>query len=363
MNAENQVKTGAAEPVQAPAAAQKRRGARTALMISVPLALALAGGYFWLTGGRYVETQDANVHQARVQIAAPVSGLVTAVEASNNEVVKAGDVLFRVDPRPFQLALAQADAGLAKARLEVQQLKAAYAAAVTQEKVAADQASYLDTQLAREVALGAKGVASNTAVDDARHASLMAHEQLDTAKQNVLSAKAALVGNPDIAIDRHPTVLAALAARDKAQFDLAQTTYRAPGAGIVYQAASFKPGQYVTAGATLFSLVETGDAWVEADFKETQLPNVKVGQPATVSFDLYPGHIYHGTVSAIGAGTGAEFSLIPPENATGNWVKVTQRIPVYIKLSDAGNIALRSGMSADVSVDTGHVRQLGNLMP
>lgn len=376
MNAENKVKPATATPAASTAApagapadtevtARKTgRARRLAMMVSLPLALVLAGGYFWLSGGRYAETQDAQLHQARVAIASPVAGLVTAVEFHNNEYVHKGATLFQVDPRPYKLALASANAGLAQARLKVQQEKAAYAAAVTQQNVAEDQVSYLKTQLDRQQALAAKGIAATTALDDARHAYVVAKEQVETAKQNVLSALAALGGKADIPTDQHPTVLAALAARDKAAFSLSQTIYKAPADGIAYQAASFKPGQYVTPGVTLFTLVETKDVWVDANFKETQLTHVQPGQSVTVTFDVYPGHVFHGRVASIGAGTGAEFALIPAENATGNWVKVTQRIPVMIHLTDTrADLPLHSGMSASVSVDTGQVRHLSDLLP
>ncbi|MGO4834004.1 HlyD family efflux transporter periplasmic adaptor subunit, partial [Rhizobiaceae sp. 2RAB30] len=183
------------------------------------------------------------------------------------------------------------------------------------------------------------------------------------ALQGIASARAAIGGDPDIATDKHPAVLSALATRDKASYALSQTTVRAPADGMVSQASSFKLGQFVAPGTPLFSLVETSDSWVEANFKETQLTHMKPGQKAEIVLDTYPGHAFEATVEAIGAGTGAEFSLLPAQNATGNWVKVTQRIPVRLKLDAAGaDLALRTGMSASVSVDTGVSRGFGNLL-
>ncbi|MBI1217629.1 MAG: HlyD family efflux transporter periplasmic adaptor subunit [Rhodobacteraceae bacterium] len=364
MNAENQVKSGAATAVVGETARPKRRINRSVLMGVVPLAMVVVGGWFWLAGGRYEETQDANLHQPRVAISSNATGLVTQIGFTDNQPVKKGDLLFQVDPAPFKLALAAANAALAGARLNVEQMKVAYASAVTQQHVAEDQVTYLDSELTRQEALANKGVAATTAVDDARHAAVIARGQLETAKQQVINALAALGGKPDIVTDDHPTVQAALAARDTAQFNLDQSTLRAPADGIVYQADSFKPGQYVVAGTPVFTLVETSDVWVEADFKENQLTHVQPGQAVTVAFDLYPGRSFTGKVEAIGAGTGAEFALIPAENATGNWVKVTQRIPVRIALDlGAGTPPLHSGMSADVSVDTGRIRHLSDLLP
>ncbi|MCA0278068.1 MAG: HlyD family secretion protein [Proteobacteria bacterium] len=347
--------------IAAPAPAPKKRG-RFVLMAALPLALVVGGGYYWVTGGRYQETENANLRQARVSIASEAAGRIVKVDVTDNTLVKAGDVLFEVDPQPYQIALAQSDAALAAARLNVEQLRAAYSQAVAQERVAASGLDYAQSQFDRSNDLVAKGVNTKSSLDEARMDLDKAKEQHSAAVQGIASAKAALGGNPDIATDQHPTVLSAQAARDKAAYNLAQTTVRAPADGTVSQAASFKVGQFVGVGTPLFSLVETGDTWVEANFKETQLTNMKPGQKAEIVLDTYPDRTFHGTVQAIGAGTGAEFSLLPAQNATGNWVKVTQRIPVRVKVetSDA-DIALRTGMSATVSIDTGVSRGFGSV--
>ena len=347
----------------APAKAPKKKS-RKLLMLSLPLALLIGGGYFWLTGGRYEETDNANLRQARISVASEVAGRVTAVEISDNEHVRKGAVLFTVDAEPYRLALAQADAALAQARMGVAELKAAYAVAVAQEKATADTAAYEASELARQVALADKGVSSTSTLDEARHTASAADEALSTAHQNVQAALAALGGAPDIKSEDHPSVIAAQVARDQAAYDLGLTTVRAPADGVVYQAASFKPGQYVTVGTALFALVETGDAWVEANFKETQLEDLLPGQQAEVTFDVFPGRRFDAVIEAIGAGTGAEFSVLPAQNATGNWVKVTQRIPVRLRLDGAPEAMadLRSGMSATVTVDTHRQTKLAALI-
>ncbi|GAA4110420.1 HlyD family secretion protein [Aminobacter aganoensis] len=348
-------------PAAAPAPAPKKRG-RMVLMAALPLALVVGGGYFWVTGGRYQETENANLRQARVNIASEAAGRIVKVDVADNAAVKAGDVLFEVDPEPYRIALAQADAALAAARLNVEQLRAGYSQAVAQERVAASGLDYAQAQFDRSDGLVTKGVNTKSSLDEARMDLDKAQEQHSAAVQGIVSAKAALGGNPEIEADQHPTVLSALAARDKAAFDLAQTTVRAPADGVVSQAASFKIGQYVGAGTALFSLVETGDTWVEANFKETQLTHMKPGQEAEIVLDTYPDRTFRGTVEAIGAGTGAEFSLLPAQNATGNWVKVTQRIPVRVKVDTAdGGLAMRTGMSATVSIDTGVSRGFGSI--
>ncbi|AWC24641.1 Multidrug resistance protein MdtN [Aminobacter sp. MSH1] len=348
-------------PPAAPAPAPKKRG-RLMLMAALPLALVVGGGYFWVTGGRYQETENANLRQARVNIASEAAGRIVKVDVADNTAVKAGDELFQVDPEPYRIALAQADAALAAARLNVEQLRAGYSQAVAQERVAASGLDYAQAQFDRSNGLVTKGVNTKSSLDEARMDLDKAQEQHSAAVQGIVSAKAALGGNPDIEADQHPTVLSSLAARDKAAFDLAQTTVRAPADGVVSQAASFKIGQYVGAGTALFSLVETGDTWVEANFKETQLTHIKPGQEAEIVLDTYPDRTFRGTVEAIGAGTGAEFSLLPAQNATGNWVKVTQRIPVRVKVDTAdGGLAMRTGMSATVSIDTGVSRGFGSI--
>jgi membrane fusion protein (multidrug efflux system) len=351
----------AAAAVQAPeilpAPKKKRRGGRFLLMAALPLALAAGGAYVWFTGGRYQETENANLRQAKVTITSEAAGRITNVSVADNAAAKAGDVLFTVDAEPYRIAVAQADASLAAARLNVEQLRAAYSQAVAQERVAAGELDYAQAQFDRATDLAGKGISAKASLDEARRDLDKAQEERTAAQQGIISARAALGGDPDIATDKHPAVLQALAARDKAAYDLAQTTVRAPADGMVSQASSVKVGQFVAAGTPVFSLVETGDTWVEANFKETQLTNMKRGQSAEIELDTYPGRPFHATVDSIGAGTGAEFSLLPAQNATGNWVKVTQRIPVRLKVDDAdAKIALRTGMSASVTVDTGTSR-------
>ncbi|MBN9257607.1 MULTISPECIES: HlyD family secretion protein [unclassified Mesorhizobium] len=351
-------------PMQpAPAALKKKRGpGRLLLMVALPLVLAAAGGYVWVTGGRYQETENANLQQAKVSIASDIAGRVVQVDIADNQLVKKGDVLFAIDPEPHRIALAQADAAVAAARLNVEQLRAAYSQAMAQEKSASSEVDYAQSQYDRAADLAQKGINAKSSLDQARNDLDKAKQQLAVAQQGIVSAKAALGGNPDIETDKHPTVMSALAARDKAAYDLAQTTVRAPADGVVSQASSFKVGQFVGSGTPLFSLVETGDIWVDANFKETQLTNMKPGQKADIVLDTYPDRTFQATVKAIGAGTGAEFSLLPAQNATGNWVKVTQRIPVRLELNDPdARMALRTGMSATVTVDTGVARGLPKL--
>ena len=335
---------------------KKRNGKRLTLMVAVPFVLVVAGGYYWLTGGRYEDTDNAYVQQPKVSLSADVAGTITAVEVKENQVVKAGDVLFRIDPAPYQIALNQADAALAGARQSVTQLRVAYTTAET--KLAADQQTLVIQQRnqARNDDLATKGVATAAAVDQGLLALQQAQSTVDQDQQAVKGALAALGGNVDVKTDDVPAVMQALAAQQAAQRNLAKTTVKAPADGIISQVDSLNVGQFIGMGSTIVSLVESGDTWVAANFKETQLERMKAGEPADVTVDTYPGVVFHGSVDSIGAATGSEFSLIPAQNATGNWVKVVQRVPVRIKVPANADTPLRTGMSATVTVDTGKTR-------
>lgn len=341
---------------QAPAApGRANRLRRMAVMLALPVVLLAGGAGWWLTTGDSVSTDNAYLHQARLPMASDLAGRIVQVAIAENQPVKKGDLLFQVDPEPYRLALAQADVGLDSARLTVERLKADLAEAEAQAKMAQDTATYQQAQLQRQEALAKRGVATDSALDDARHAARAASEQATVAGTAVVVARAAL-GDPAAPTDDHPTVRAAMVACENAAYNLHRTEVRAPADGIVYQAGSFRAGQMVSAGQTLFTLVETGEVWVEANFKETQLADIRVGQPVEVTFDLDRRHPLSGRVEAIGAGTGAEFSLLPAQNATGNWVKVEQRVPVRLRLDDTAAAAgLASGLSADVVVDTSSV--------
>ncbi|MCA8879333.1 MAG: HlyD family secretion protein [Rhodobacteraceae bacterium] len=356
MNAQSsnfaQTMTASAEQVKAPP--RRKRWRRILLMLALPLALALGGGYVWLTAGRYESTENANLQLARVAISAEVGGRIVNVDIKDSEPVKGGAAMFRVDPEPYRIALEQADATLSAARLNVEQLKAAYGSAIAKAKVAADDVAYYQTDYDRQKALNTKGFVAASVLDDAARALHNAEESKIAADQAVQSAKAALAGNPEAPVDAHPMVQEAQATRDRAAYDLDRTVVTAPADGIVAEAGSFRTGQYVTAGSPLFVLVETGETWIEANFKETQLTHMAAGQSAKVEFDTYPGRDFDATVQAIGAGTGAEFSVLPAQNATGNWVKVTQRVPVRLTLDESETAGINvTGMSAKVTVDTG----------
>lgn len=351
-------------PMTAPVPIPAPRNKRRVLMIAGPLVLLITAGGYWLMGGRYEETENAYLHQARIAVASSVPGRIDKVLVKDNQTVKAGDVLFQVDPVPYRLAQAQADAAVTAARITVEQLKLAYGTAQSNVQLAEDEAAYQTVERERQESLGAKGVATDSNLIDARHEERTALDKRDLAKQAVASALAAIGGDPLIPTDNHPAVRAAVIAREQAAYNYANAVVKAPANGVIYQASSFKPGQMVAAGQSLFALVQTDDIWVDANFKETQLAGITVGAPAELTFDADPGRKIEAVVAAIGAGTGSEFSLLPAQNATGNWVKVTQRVPVTLKLVNPADAAgLASGVSASVSVDTGRHRSISDLLP
>ena len=344
--------TAAPAPAAAPAK-KKRSPLRLVIMLAVPVVLAAGGGYFWLTGGRYVETDNAYVQQNKISISADVAGRIASVSVSDNQLVHTGDVLFTIDPQSYKIALDQADAALATARVNVEQLRVAYATANAKLEAARATLAIRQKEWDRASNLQKQGISAESALDDAHLALQQAQSNVALEEQDVANAVAALGGDPNIKTDDHPAVRAALAARDSAQHNLDKTTVLAPAEGIVAQVDSLNVGQFVGTGSTIATLVETGDTWVEANFKETQLVGLKTGMPAEVTVDAFPGVKFECEVASIGAATGAEFALIPAQNATGNWVKVTQRIPVNVTCADTTDTALlRAGMSAVVNVDT-----------
>jgi membrane fusion protein (multidrug efflux system) len=342
-----------------------RQRLRLPLMVAGPLVVLLVAGYWYATGGRYVSTDDAYVDAARVAISTEVSGRVAEVDVRDNERVKPGQVLFIIDQRPFRIAVEEAKAQLAAVRLQIEAMKATY-----QEKkadAAANEATlvYQQRQLERQRSLLASGAASESQFDQSNHAYKIAREELASKEQDVASALASLGGDPDIPVAQHPMVQHAQAALDRAELNLSYTVVRAPEAGIVTKVDQLQAGDWVqgvNTGApptTVFSLVSAQRIWVTANFKETELTYMRPGQKATIEIDTYPGIVFNATVESLSPGTGLTFSLLPPENATGNWVKVVQRLPVRLNFTALDpEHPLAAGLSANVEVDTGYRRPL-----
>jgi membrane fusion protein (multidrug efflux system) len=340
---------------------RRRRWLRRVLLIAGPLVVAVAAGYLYFAGGRYVSTENAYIKADKVMVAAEVSGLIAEVAVHENQHVDKGDVLFRIDDRPYRIALDQAEAQLASVRDEIAGLKAAYRQKAEQLSLARINVAYAKKEFERQSKLLASKATSSSKFDAARHNLNVARQQIRIVDEAMAQIRAQLGGNPDIPVERHPRFVAAEAARQQAALNLERTVVRAPIAGIASNTP--EPGQQVTGNGPLSSpvmgVIADRDVWIDANFKETDLTHVRPGQPATIHVDTYPDHEWQGTVESISQATGAEFSVIPPQNATGNWVKVVQRIPVRVAVkTTAGDPELRVGMSTTVDIDTGHRRRL-----
>ena len=323
---------------------------RPALMSVVPLLLAAIGGWIWLNGGQSVSTDNAYVQQDKVSISSDVTGRVIAVGPAESAPVKRGDILIRIARRPFEIALAQAEANVAAARLEAAGLQSGTIGKTADVAGKRDAVRFAVQELDRQQSLFKAGFSTRARVQSAEFAAAKAQSELASAIADEASARAAANG---AGTGTHPLVLAAMAARDKAAFELSRTDIRAPADGIASQTDKVLPGQVLVSGIPTMSLVMSGRRWVEANFKETDLEHMRVGQRAIVRLDAYPDTEIIGRVASIGAGTGSEFSVLPAQNATGNWVKVVQRVPVRIALPDkTAGVPLIAGLSATVKVET-----------
>ena len=326
-------------------------------MIGV-VALALAGGFVaYLTGGRYETTDDASVQGARVAIAPSISGRVVSIEVRDNQLVKAGQTLFQIDGRPFQDAANQANAALAAARMQVEGLKDTYRQRETDVKAAQDQLTYLQGEAARQKALVAAGTATEAQAAAAASQVDQAAQKLAGMQQQAAAAVAALNGDPNIATDQHPMVRQAAAQVSTAGLNQSYIDVVASQDGVVTKVDQLQVGDYVNGGAPVFQLVSS-HIWLEAEFKENQLEYMRPGESAKVKIDAYPDTRFDAKIEAISPGTGSSFSLLPPENATGNWVKVTQRVPVRLEFTPRPDVPLEAGLSASITVDTQHHRHL-----
>jgi membrane fusion protein (multidrug efflux system) len=331
---------------------------RKPLFLAAPVVAVLAALFFYLHGGRYESTDNAYVQAAQVAVSANVSGRVVAVEVTNNQQVRAGQVLFRLDPAPYQTAADEARARLASARLQVDTLRANYREGASELKAAEDKLHFAERERDRQKALLAEGISSQAQYDNAALAAETARQQIQSVIQRNAGVAAQLGGDADRPVDANPLVKQAQAALDSALLRLGYTIVRAPQDGTVTKVDQLPVGNYVEASKPVFTLVSTR-LWIEGNFKENQLTYMRVGQPATVKIDAYPALKLTGRLASFSPGTGNSFALLPAENATGNWVKVVQRLPVEIALDHVPqNVPLHAGLSADVTVDTGHRRHL-----
>jgi membrane fusion protein (multidrug efflux system) len=335
---------------------------RFLLLVGVP-AMALAGGLvLWLQGGRFEETENAYVKAHMIAVTADVSGRVVEVGVRDNEPVAAGALLFRIDPAPFQLTVARAEAEMAVVRTAVEGLRGEYRVALADAAEAEERIGFLERQLERQAKLKERGMGIEATFDEARHNLEAARRRLESAREKSARVLAALSGDAKLPVEAHPSFVVARAARDSGRDELARVRIVAPAAGIISN-MRLQVGERVERGVPVFSLIESRPMWIEANFKETQLTHMREGQEVTVVADAYPEARWRGRVSTIAPATKAEFALLPAQNSSGNWVKVVQRVPVLINLDSPpdGQTPLRAGMTVSARVDTGHVRTLSAL--
>ena len=336
---------------------RRRDRMRWGLFALLPLVL-LGGGYYYVTGGQIMSTDDAYVQADRVGVSTDVSGIVQDVAVKDNEHVAAGQVLYRLDPRQFQIALDNAKANLSQIALSIDAMKQDYHrmesdVAAQQAQVDLDQKNY-----ERNAMLLKTATVSQAVFDQARYTLDNDKGKLAALQRQVQVQLAKLGGDPEIPTTDHPQYRQAKAMVDEAQRQLDHTVIAAPFAGTVTNVPSIAPGKYLSASTTAFFLVDTDHVWVDATPKETELTYVRPGQKATISVDTYPDAEWHGVVESVSPAAAQEFSLLPAQNTSGNWVKVVQRVPMRIRIdtSDKNLPPLRAGMSVVVDVDTGHAR-------
>ena len=326
---------------------------RRPLLLAGPLVLLLGAGYFYLTSGRYESTDNAEVQTGLVGIAADASGKVIEIDVTENQLVKAGQVLFRIEHATPQAAYDAAAADLATARANGVALRADYQQSLSEVREAQARLSFATNEAQRQKQLVDQGISSKSQYDQALTAAHTARDALSAAQARAESRKAQLAGSLSGPVDQLPSVLRAAAALETARLALNNTVVRAPRDGVVTRVNQLQLGSYVTTSRPVFMLAGT-QFWVEANFKESQLEHMRVGQPVTIQIDAYSDTKLTGHVASFSPGTGSSFSVLPAENATGNWVKVVQRLPVEIALDKVpAGLPLHAGLSATVEVDTG----------
>jgi membrane fusion protein (multidrug efflux system) len=344
-------------PTQVRRPADGRKRLRKVLLIVLPALAALIGGGIYLMGGRYISTDNAYVGAQKVLITPDVSGKVVRVTVREGQHVKAGDELLALDPEPFKLALAAAQAKLDAARGDYNKAKSSLASLTTLADLAQKNADLKRREVERKQKLVTAQAGSAADVDTSMAALVTAQLQAQFTKQQRETTLTSLLGNPDLPMEKFPEYAQAKAAVDNAQRDLDHTVLRAPIAGTATQVDNIQLGRFVAAGGPILSVIDDSAPWVDANPKETDITYLRVGQKATLDVDSFPDHTFKGTVVAVSPGTGSQFSILPAQNASGNWVKVVQRVPVRIAFDKGEDThLLRTGMSVNVEIDTHHSR-------
>jgi membrane fusion protein (multidrug efflux system) len=341
-----------------------RRLRRTLLLVVLPLIALVGGVAFYLTGGRYVTTDDAYVGAQKVLITPDISGKVEKIVVREGQHVNEGDILFEIDPVPFRLALQQAKATLDTARTNYDNLVSNIRIYGQMGDLGQQGVELKQRDVERKSSLVKSSAGSQLDLDNSATSLVTARAQLEFIKQQISNARNQLLGNPDLPLDQFPPYAQAKAALDQAQRNLDHSVLRAPMSGTATQVDNIQLGRFVAAGTPILSVIDDAKPWVDANPKESDFTYVAVGQPVTIDVDAFPDHVFKGTVGSLSPGTGAQFAILPPQNATGNFVKVVQRVPVRVTLDANDKMVrrLKAGMSSYVSIDTGHRRSLAAML-
>jgi membrane fusion protein (multidrug efflux system) len=357
-------KPAAAPSSPAPAAKPRRRGPlRFVLIVLLPLAALALGFVWWLASGRYVTTDNAYVGADKAMITPQVTGAVLHVDVVEGQRVNVGDRLFEIDPAPYRIALALAKGRLDAAKVAYDNLKVSYQSDEDQIKMAVEAVKVRQSDYDRKSALWAQRSGTAVDADTSAAALIQAKQILAFLQQQELTARIKLGGAVDSPLESFPDYIQAKAQVDDAERNLGNSMVTAPIAGVATQVTQIQLGRVVAAGAPVFAVIADRGLWVDVNPKESDLTYVRTGLAATVTVDSFPDRVWRGKVGAIAPGTGAQFAILPPQNASGNWVKVVQRVPLRFEFDpDQDTSGLRAGMSAYVSIDTGRVRTLRSVL-
>jgi membrane fusion protein, multidrug efflux system len=351
----------AVETKPAPARTGRSR-LRFILLVVIPLVALVAGLGVYLAGGRYISTDNAYIGAQKVLITPDISGKISRIVVKEGQRVAPGDTLFEIDPVPFRIAETQAEARVAGVRTDFANLKSNLQALERQIALARETVALKQKDVDRKSALLSSKAVSQSDVDATVAIVVAAKNQLEQLVQQADVIRNQLLGDANLPVEKYPPFMQAQAALDQAQRDLDHTVVKAPITGAATQVDAIQLGRYVTAGTPVFSVVDDGHPWVDANPKETDITLLRIGQKATISVDTFPDRVFHGVVQSVSAGTGAQFAILPPQNASGNWIKIVQRVPLRIVFDANEDVSLlRSGMSVNVDIDTEHKRTLASL--
>jgi membrane fusion protein, multidrug efflux system len=341
-----------------------RRYRRFLLLVVLPIVAVIGGVVFYLSGGRYVGTDDTYVGAQKVLITPDISGRIDKVVVKEGQLVRKGDVLFEIDPIPFRLAVDRSKAA-------VEQAKTSYSNLIANIKIYDQMAELMQQAIDlkqrdvdRKSALVKNSYGSQLDLDNSTNSAITVRAELAFVQQQRSSSLTQLLGNPNLKLDDFPPYYQAQAVLAQAQRDLDHSEMRAPMDGIATLVDQIQLGRFVMAGSPVFTIIDVAKPWVDSNLKESDFTHVVVGQAVEIEVDAFPDHTFKGTVGSLSPGTGAQFAILPPQNATGNFVKVVQRIPVriYFDPNDPFVKKLKAGMSAYATIDTGHKRTLAGLL-